>query len=135
VALHAIHAVFPPPDVLEHKGGKHSMSLHKLKKGNAMFKLKEVLLGFLLSSECGAGRTVAIPLDKFGKYVRCLRKALDQKSHWISFAKFQKIHGQMQHVSVAVPCLHGIMMPLNQILSVPAQCVGLKVGLTLRLTF
>ena len=135
VALHAIHAVFPPPDVLEHKGGKDSVSLRKLEKGDAMFKLKEVLLGFLLSGESGAGRTVAVPPDKFGKYVGRLRKALDQKSHWISFSEFQKIHGQMQHVSVAVPCLRGLMTPLNQILSVPAQRVGLKVGSTLRSTF
>ena len=135
VALHAIHAIFPPPDVLGHEGGKDSISIKKLKKGDAMFKLREVLLGFLLSGESGAGRTVAVPPDKFGKYVGRIRKALDQKSHWISFGEFQKIHGQMQHVSVAVPCLRGLMTPLNQMLSRPAQRVGLRVGSTLRSTF
>jgi len=111
------------------------MSLYKLKKGDAMFKLKEVLLGFLLSGESGAGRTVAVPPNKFGKYVGRLRKALDQKSHWISFAEFQKIQAQMQHVSVVVLCLRRLMTPLNQVLLVPAQWVGLKIGSTLQSTF
>ena len=134
-ALHAIHAVFPPPDVLDHSGGKDSVSVKKLKKGDACFKLRETLLGFLMQGGSGHERTVAIPADKFGRYVERLRKALDQKSHWITFSEFQKIHGQMQHVSVAVPCLRGQMTPLNQQLSRPRSRVGLKIKSTLRATF
>ena len=78
---------------------------------------------------------MAVPADKFGRYVERLRKALDQKSHWITFSEFQKIHGQMQHVSVAVPCLRGQMTPLNQQLSRPRSRVGLKIKSTLRATF
>ena len=109
--------------------------MRKLLKGDALFKLREVMLGFLLSGGAGPERTVAVPQDKFGKYVGRLRKALEQKSHWITFAEFQKIHGQMQHVSIAVPCLRGLMTPLNQVLSREPSTVGLRKGSTLRATF
>ena len=133
--LHAIHAVFPPPDVLDHVGGKDSISEKKLKKGDALFKLREVLLGFLMSGAAGPRRTVAVPAGKFDKYVHRLRKALQQPHHYITFSEFQKIHGQMQHVSVAIPCLRGLMTPLNMQLSRKTSTVGLRVGGTLRATF
>jgi hypothetical protein len=44
--LHAIHAVFPPPDVLHHEGGRDSISKKKLLKQDALWKLEEILLGF-----------------------------------------------------------------------------------------
>jgi len=133
--LHGIHAVFPPPDVLQHEGGKDSVSQRKLEKGDALFKLKEVLLGFLFSGGAGSQRTVAVPEGKFEKYVRRLRNALGQPRHYITFSEFQKIQGQMQHVSVAIPCLRGLMTPLNQVLSSKPPHVGLKVGSTIRSTF
>ena len=133
--LHGIHAVFPPPDVLNHAGGKDSVSQRKLDKGDALFKLREVLLGFLMSGGAGSKRTVAVPVGKFDKYVGRLRKALDQPNNYITFSEFQKIHGQMQHVSVAIPCLRGLMTPLNQQLSRERSTVGLRVGGTLRATF
>lgn len=133
--LHGIHAVFPPPDVLDHAGGKDSVSQRKLDKGDALFKLREVLLGFLMSGGAGSKRTVAVPVGKFDKYVGRLRKALDQPNNYITFSEFQKIHGQMQHVSVAIPCLRGLMTPLNQQLSRERSTVGLRVGGTLRATF
>ena len=43
--MHAIHAVFPPPDV-PGVGSKDSVSEKKLRKGDAQFKLKEELQGF-----------------------------------------------------------------------------------------
>ena len=134
-SLHCIHAIFPPPNVLSHVGGKDSISLKKLKKGDAWFKQEEILLGFLMSGRAGHHRTVAVPSDKHDKYVGRLRKALEQRSHWISFSEFQKIHGQLQHVSVAVPCLRGLMTPLNEVLSRAPQTVGLKKGSTLRSHF
>jgi len=133
--LHGIHAVFPPPDILSHAGGKDSVSLKKLIKGDALFKLREVLLGFLFSGGTGPQRTIAIPPGKYEKYIYRLRRALDQKSHWITFSEFQKIHGKLQHVSVAVPCLRGLMTPLNMVLSRKPSTVGLRVGGTLRATF
>ena len=65
------------------------LNAKKLKKGDACFKLRETLLGFLMQGGSGNERTVAVPADKFGRYVKRLRKALDQKSHWITFSEFQ----------------------------------------------
>jgi len=134
-ALHAIHAVFPPPDVVDHHGGKDSVSVEKLKKGDALFKLEEVLLGFLLSGGAGAHRTVAVPKEKCGKHADRLEKALQQKSRWIPFNEFQKIHGQMQHVSTAIPCFRGLMTPLNKVLSKAPEHVGLRRGSAVRNAF
>jgi hypothetical protein len=63
-ALHAIHAVFPPPDIRQHDGGRDSISVKKLKKGDARWKPAEVLLGSTMSGRPGSGRTVAMSRDK-----------------------------------------------------------------------
>lgn len=134
-AMHAIHAVFPPPDVLNHTGGKDSISEKKLRKGDACFKTSEVLLGFQMTGGQGKDRVVGIPPDKYDRYSARLRKALEQPACWIGFAEFQRIHGQMQHVSLAVPCLRGLMTPMNQLLKKPGSRVGLRQGGTIRATF
>ena len=134
-ALHGIHAIFPPPDVIDHPGGKDSVSLKKLQRGDARFKLTEVLLGFVFSGSSGPQRTIAVPREKFGKYTDRLQTALNQKNNWIPLSEFQKIHGQMNHVAVALPCLRGLMSPLNHVLSRAPSTVGLKKGSILRETF
>jgi hypothetical protein len=116
-ALHAIHAVFPPPDVLHHEGGRDSISEKKLKKGDARWKSAEVLLGSTMSGLPGAGRTVALPQAKVDKYSARIRAALARPRNFISFGEFQKIHGQMQHASDVMPCMKGFMSPLNRILA------------------
>lgn len=133
--LHGIHSIFPPPDVIHHDGGKDSISVKKLERGDARFKLSEVLLGFLFNGSAGPNRTIAVPQDKFGKYTDRLRAALSQKNHWIPLSEFQKIHGQMNHVTIAIPCLRGLMSPLNKVLSSAPSTVGLKQGSILRYTF
>ena len=134
-ALHAIHSVFPPPDVINHENGKDSVSERKLEKGDARFKLDEVMLGFLLSGRTGPERTVAIPEAKFGKYTDRLKAALAQPRRRVPFAEFQRIHGQMQHVTTAIPCFRGLMTPLNQQLAKESSTVGLGSGSVLRTTF
>jgi len=67
-ALHAIHAVFPPPDVLQHEGGRDSVSEKKLKKGDARFKPDKVLLGFSPDRRPTTQRTFAVPKDKKNRY-------------------------------------------------------------------
>eukprot|EP00978_Attheya_sp_CCMP212_P047615 scaffold422453_cov102-Attheya_sp.AAC.1 len=43
-ALHAIHAIFPPPAVSGHLGGKDPISVKKLEKGDAQWDpVKELL--------------------------------------------------------------------------------------------
>jgi hypothetical protein len=123
--LHAIHAIFPPPDVLHHKGGRDSISEKKLKQGDARWKPKEILLGFGMSGLSGRARDVALPLAKKDKYVDRITSALAQPRNFISFNQFQKIHGQLQHAAVAMPCMKGFMTPLNRVLATATTMVGL----------
>jgi hypothetical protein len=58
-ALHAIHAVSPPPDVLQLERGRDSISIKKLKKGDARWKPAEVLLGSTMVRQCQAGQALA----------------------------------------------------------------------------
>jgi hypothetical protein len=45
-ALHAIHAIFPPPDVLQQDGGRDSISEKKLLKGGASWEAQRNSVGF-----------------------------------------------------------------------------------------
>lgn len=124
-ALHAIHSIFPPPDVLEHQGGKDSVSEKKLLKGDARFARDKVLLGALAQGGPGAGRTICVPQDKRDRYCDKLREALDKRHPVISFADFRRIHGQLQHIALFIPWLRAFMTPLNRQLKRVDQPVGL----------
>jgi hypothetical protein len=133
-ALHAIHAIFPPPDVLQHDGGRDSISEKKPLQGDASWKIKEVLLGFGASGLSGTDRTVSLPLDKKDKYANRIIAALAQSRHFITMGHFQKIHGQLTHAAVALPCVRGFMTPLNRVLASATTTVGLKLNSELRET-
>ena len=120
VALHAIHAVFPPPSVTGHQGGKDSISLKKLEQGDAIWSPIKELLGFVCD---GSSRTVCLPEGKAAKYCAALDAAL--ASFWISFSEFQQLHGRLQHVATILPVMKGFMTPLNATLKAAPIRVGL----------
>ena len=122
-ALHAIHAVFPPPDVIKHVGGKDSVSEKKLDKGDAEFEAAKTLLGFVPSGHSGAGRTVSLPLDKKNRYVARVRARLSKT--FVSIAMHREIHGKLQHASTVMPCMRGFMTPLNRAITQSHQTIGL----------
>ena len=134
-ALHAIHAVFPPPDVLKHTGGRDSVSEKKLGKGDARFKPDEVLLGFCPNGRPASKRTFGLPKDKKDRYCDRISQALAQPRNYISFGHFQEIHGKLQHAAIAMPSMRGFMTPLNRVLSHSEQTVGLGKASQLRETF
>jgi hypothetical protein len=39
--LHAIHSIFPPPEISGHLGGKDPISMKKLAKGDARFEIEK----------------------------------------------------------------------------------------------
>jgi hypothetical protein len=41
---------------------------------------------------------------------------------------FQKIHGQLTHAAIALPCMRGFMTPLNRVLASATTTVGLKLN-------
>ena len=60
-AIHSIHTTFPAPKVSGHTGGKDSISLKKLEKGDARWIPTKELLGYLVD---GVHRTVQLPQAK-----------------------------------------------------------------------
>ena len=133
-ALHGIHAVFPPPDVLEHEGGRDSVSTKKLAKGDARFKLKETMLGFDLHGAQGRQRTVGLSDSKCLRYRAQIRAALARPGRCLPLREFQKIHGRIQHAAGAMPCMRGFMTPLNRALASAPLFVGLGKGSEVRET-
>jgi hypothetical protein len=129
-ALHAIHAVFPPPDVINHIGGKDSVSEKKLTKGDAEFKLEETMLGFVPSGRRGAGRTVSLPLDKKNRYVARVQDMLSK--NFVSVALHKEVHGKLQHAAVVMPCMRGFMTPLNRAVAKSPSTIGLGKNSELR---
>jgi hypothetical protein len=129
--LHAIHAVFPPPEVLKHDGGKDSVSVQKCEKGDARWKRYEILLGFGVSGAHGSGRCIGLPEAKKDKYISHVRDALSKPGNYMMFGDFQKLHGKLQHATVAMPSMRGFMTPLNRILRLEPEILasGGRVGL------
>ena len=131
-ALHAIHAIFPPPDIINHVGGRDSISEKKLLQGDATWAVCATLLGLLFHGQAGVERLLALPCAKKDKYCSLIQHALSQPQRFISFAQFQKLHGKLQHAAASMPCMKGFMTPLNRSLSQAAPMVGLGASSELR---
>jgi hypothetical protein len=131
-AMHAIHAVFPPPHITGHEGGKDSISIKKCLKGDARFDPNKVMLGFLLQGGTHQGRLVGLPEDKAARYREAIQEALARPRNFISLNAFEQLHGKLQHASIALPTMRGFMTPLNKVLGRSPTTVGLARGSELR---
>jgi hypothetical protein len=123
--MHAIHAVFPPPDVTGRHGGKDSISEKKLLKGDARFKTTEELLGFEFAGNTGTGRLVGMREAKKSKYSDHITRALHQPRGFITLKAFQALRGKLGFATNCIPCLRGIMTPLNRAMSSTPTQIGL----------
>jgi hypothetical protein len=74
--LHGIHAIFPPPDVTGHIGGKDPISLKKLQRGDAQWSHTKEILGFAVN---GDTKTVSITEARATDIVGEIRKILKKK--------------------------------------------------------
>jgi hypothetical protein len=124
-ALHGIHALFPPPDVSWHKGGRDSISIKKLNKGDARWHPTKIMLGFDLHGGDGLGRLIGLPLAKAERYIDAIATALARPRNFIPLSEFQKLHGKVVHACTALPMMRGYMTPLNRVLGFAPQTVGL----------
>jgi hypothetical protein len=61
VAIHGIHAVFPPTAITKHKDGKEPISARKLAAGHGNFDSKKEMIGFVFDS---VKQTVHLPPAK-----------------------------------------------------------------------
>jgi hypothetical protein len=116
-ALHSIHATFPAPEVSGHTGGKDSISLKKLEKGDARWATSKELLGFLVDGE---RRTVQLPQTKADGITKELRRILRKRT--VAIKVFQKIVGKLRHAAIVSNTFFSNSGKLNQNLYVTFSC-------------
>jgi hypothetical protein len=118
--LHAIHSIFPPPDVSGHVGGKDPISRKKLEKGDARFDVEKEILGFLLN---GVDRTVRLSEAKAQAIASDITSAL-RKTH-VPLKRFRSLLGRLQHAARILPAAKGLFSPLNKATKGDPKEVGL----------
>jgi hypothetical protein len=123
--LHRIHGIFPSPEVIHHAGGKDSISMKKLAKGDTHWKPEEELLGVLFHGWAGKDQMFSLPPSKYQKYQDTLTGALDAPRGIIGFDQFWKLHGQIQYITSVIPCMKFLITPLNRRLTWQGEAVGL----------
>ena len=105
--LHAIHSVFPPPDVTGHPGGD-PVSIKKILKGEGKWEHLKEVLGWMID---GVNYTIYLPEKKMDAIVKELSKIQRLKS--IPLNRMQKIAGKLQHASYAMPGGWGLFSPIQ----------------------
>jgi hypothetical protein len=118
--LYGIHSIFPPPEVTQHKGGKDSVSIKKLEKGDAKFMPLKVVLGFLLD---GKGRTVRLPQDKADRI--CLELTRMLKKNRIPLKRFLSSVEKVSNATRILPAAKGLLTPLYRALRGDPKMIGL----------
>jgi hypothetical protein len=106
--LHGIEEVFPGPDTTGHAGGREPVSEKKIRRGEADWTTRKVVLGWLLDGE---RRTIELTDDKAAAYTEELRKLLRRSR--IPMARYRKIIGRLRFASFCVPAGKALMTPLN----------------------
>ena len=58
--LHAVHYIFPPPQITGHTG-EDPISLKKLKDGDGLWDYRKIILGWIFD---GIERSIQLPIEK-----------------------------------------------------------------------
>jgi hypothetical protein len=119
-ALHGIHAIFPPPAVTGHIGGKDPISLKKLQRGDAQWSHQKEILGMLVN---GSTKTVSITETRASDIVGEIHKILKKKQ--VQLKRYRRIVGKLRHVALIMPGLKGLFSPLNKALQGEPRSIGL----------
>jgi hypothetical protein len=118
--LHAIHSIFPPPEVSGHTGGKDPISRKKLEKGDARFNIEKEILGFLINGVDRSVRLSEVKVDALAKEI----VAVLRKTH-VPFKRFRSLLGKLQHAARIIPAAKGMFSPLNKATRGEPSRVGL----------
>jgi hypothetical protein len=98
--LHAIHNVFPLPEVMGHEGGKDLVSIKKLERQEGLWHYHKEVLGFKLD---GSDHTIGISMTKATAYQEVITMVLSKSK--ITLQKLQEIQGKLQHVGSIAPSI------------------------------
>ncbi len=118
--LHAIHSVFPPPEVTGHPGGD-SISVKKILKGEGQWNTEQELLGWIID---GVHYTIRLPDEKLEKILDLLTKY--SKLRQVPLNDFQKLAGKLQHASLAMPGGWGLFSPIYMAMKGDPQHINMS---------
>ena len=107
VMLHAIHNIFPPPEVTGHQG-EDSISQSKIANGDGQWNYIKEILGWIINGE---DYTIVLPKKKLDKITKEIDKARRRKK--IPLKQMQELAGKLQHASFAMPGGWGLFSPIQ----------------------
>jgi hypothetical protein len=118
--LYGVHSIFPPPEITKHEGGKDSVSIKKLEKGDATFLPQKLILGFMLD---GTARTVRLPQEKANSI--CIELLRLLKKSRVPNKRFLSIVGKISNATRILPAAKGLMTPLYKALRGEPKMIGI----------
>ena len=108
--LHAIHAIFPPPNITGH-AGEDSVSIKKIDNGDGRWDYVKEILGWMIN---GRTYSITLPADRLHKIILQINKAKRKKQ--VPLNEMQKLAGKLQHASFAMPGGWGLFSPVQRAL-------------------
>jgi hypothetical protein len=107
--LYGIHAIFPPPAISGHVGGKHQISTTKLERGDARLMTQKEILGF---DGYDHARTWKLPKAKLEPICQELKKL--SKQIWVQPPRLEKLTGKLVNVTRIAPAARHSSSPAFQ---------------------
>jgi hypothetical protein len=126
-AIYGIEAVFPPPSIMQHQGGKEPISESKLLKGDGNFESKKDMIGFRFD---GIKQTVHLPPEKALAYVKETHRILRQKR--VPIKTLQGVVGKLRHASIILPTARSFFTPINAAMNGSPKHITLGTNLEVR---
>ncbi|KAL7526943.1 hypothetical protein ACHAWF_001977 [Thalassiosira exigua] len=110
--LHAIHSVFPPPDITGH-AGEDPISVKKMLEDEGLWAVRKDILGWMMD---GATRCIKLAEAKQKAILAKLKVVLRMK--WgVPFKRLQKLVGKLRHASIGVPAGKYLFGPINLLMA------------------
>lgn len=125
--LHAIHTVFPPPNITGHNGDD-PISVKKLIEGEGLWEYRKTILGWIFD---GIARSIELPEKKVKEILQEL-KTIGRKRN-IPLERYQKILGRLRHAAIGIPTGKGLFTPLYIALKSNPKIVHLNKDIVLAL--
>jgi hypothetical protein len=119
-AVHGIHALFLPPSITKHEGGKEPISQKKLALGDGDFETSKDMICFRFD---GIKCTICLPVEKVMAYIKEADKVLQRKT--VPLKSLQMLIGKFRHASVILPAAKGFFTPLNRAMKGNPKLIGL----------
>lgn len=127
-AMHGVHALFPPPQLLPRTtpASKDSISHKKLLRGDAMFHPEATILGVRMFGHPRSQRCVSLPRERVDKYLTDVTKVLSDSR--VARSTLQKICGRCEFLRSVLPSLRGCLTGLYRALAATTHLSHVGIG-------